>query len=448
MPRIIDTAEIAAERALLEMYSCIRNKEHFKLEAGAGAGKTYSLIKGLKLLINEQGKTLSKRAQKVACITYTNVATNEINARTDSHPVIHASTIHGFCWSLIQDHQLFIWEQISSIHSKWQEMLSELPDDDNEPRKVCYSTGRRRLTDSEAQLSHDDILPLMVLLLGKAKFRRNLSARYPVIFIDEYQDTNKEFAAALVEHFIDTTESSSSPLIGLFGDSWQKIYRTGAGVIEHPNLVTISKQANFRSASKIIDSLNNIRPTLPQLPKESAPEGEVTILHSNNWIGERQTGAQWKGDLPLEESHRALQITKDRLSSSGWDFSSNETRILMLTHKVMASEQGYEMLAGAFSNNDALINLENAHISFMTNILVPAISAFESGRYGEMFSLLGSNAPKIKRAEDKSIWRRNFNSIVEVKHTGTIGDVLELLKSMSPSILQTDHFYRRKVRCS
>lgn len=88
MENVIESAEVAAEESLQQMYSCIRNRRHFKLEAGAGAGKTFSLVKGLQLIIDEQGIDLAKRFQRVACITYTNVATEEINTRIDSNPVV------------------------------------------------------------------------------------------------------------------------------------------------------------------------------------------------------------------------------------------------------------------------------------------------------------------------------------------------------------------------
>ena len=64
-------AEIAAQKALDEMYECIRTRQNFRMEAGAGAGKTYSLDKALRLIINEQGASLLQKSQRVACITYT-----------------------------------------------------------------------------------------------------------------------------------------------------------------------------------------------------------------------------------------------------------------------------------------------------------------------------------------------------------------------------------------
>ena len=90
----LNPAEVAAQRALDEVFRCIWERKSFRLEAGAGAGKTYSLVKALQLIIEENGAELVRRNQRVACITYTNVATDEVTKRTDGHPAVQASTIH------------------------------------------------------------------------------------------------------------------------------------------------------------------------------------------------------------------------------------------------------------------------------------------------------------------------------------------------------------------
>ncbi len=103
-------AEEAARDADELVYECIRQSRNFRVEAGAGAGKTSSLVEALRHIIVEQGPQLLRRNQRVACITYTNVATDEITRRTDGHPVVYSSTIHSFCWSLIASFQPFLRE--------------------------------------------------------------------------------------------------------------------------------------------------------------------------------------------------------------------------------------------------------------------------------------------------------------------------------------------------
>ena len=174
------------------------------------------------------------------------------------------------------------------------------------------------MTAEEILLHHDDVLKLMVSLLEYPKFRRILTARFPVLFMDEYQDSDSAFAESLVQNFV---EAEEGPLIGLFGDSWQKIYRTGVGAIEHDKLHLIGKAANFRSVPAVVSVLNRIRPDLPQQVSDPAATGTVKVYHSNSFGEQRQTGGHWKGDLPPEDAHAYLYALRERLLHSGWDFS-------------------------------------------------------------------------------------------------------------------------------
>ncbi|TIX76877.1 MAG: ATP-dependent helicase, partial [Mesorhizobium sp.] len=82
-------AEAASRIALEEVFACIQAGGSFRLEAGAGAGKTYSLVEALKYLTKLHERDFSRRGQQIACITFTNVAKAEIEARTDRHPIIY-----------------------------------------------------------------------------------------------------------------------------------------------------------------------------------------------------------------------------------------------------------------------------------------------------------------------------------------------------------------------
>src|SRR3546814_21054432 len=88
----------------------------------------------------------------------------------------------------------------------------------------------------------------MIEAMALPKFRAVLTARYPVLLVDEYQDTDAAFVDAMKTWFLDHGEG---PLIGLFGDHWQKIYGDGCGSVEHAALEVIDKNANFRSVEPI-----------------------------------------------------------------------------------------------------------------------------------------------------------------------------------------------------
>ncbi len=65
MSEIHSPAEAASQRALESMYACLSEGRSFRLEAGAGAGKTYSLIKALRFLIERNKDLFENVASKL-----------------------------------------------------------------------------------------------------------------------------------------------------------------------------------------------------------------------------------------------------------------------------------------------------------------------------------------------------------------------------------------------
>jgi DNA helicase-2/ATP-dependent DNA helicase PcrA len=430
----INPAEAAAGEALMSMFDCIKARKNFRLEAGAGAGKTYSLVKALQYVIAEMGKDLGRRSQLIACITYTNVASDQITAQVDSHPVVHSSTIHSFCWTLISGFQPYLRAKLAEL-GEWTERLEEIGGIGS--RMVAYDLGhpRARPEDDCVYLGHNDVLGLMVQMMEVEKFRNILKARFPIIFIDEYQDTNTDFAASLVEHFIAT---NTGPLVGLFGDSWQKIYGDGCGLIEHSHLQVIGKKANFRSVQPIVDVLNGMRPDLPQYVKDPESTGTVAVYHTNGWQGQRQKGQHWGGDLPAADASTHLEKLVELLKKDDWDFSPDATKILMLTHNVLAAKQGYSGIAKSFKYKDAFAKKESPHIKFLVDLVEPVVRAYEAKRYGEMFFLLGKPSLDVHSLTDKKVRAGKLDKLLELRKDGSIGAVIDYLsKSACPPLSET-----------
>lgn len=421
---MLSPADKAAQEAQKRVYACIDKRKNFRLEAGADAGKTYSLIEALRYLIEKNGADLLRQHQQVACITYTNVASEEIASRIEHHSAIHSSTIHTFCWSIIKDFQPYLRNELPNINDWWSEKLKQSGGIDT--RRIGYDEfGHRAVEATQVLLHHDDVLALTIKLMEQHKFRTLLTSRYPILFIDEYQDTDKEFAKALITHFIGTVKG---PLIGFFGDHWQKIYGSGCGKIEHPALEVISKESNFRSAPVIVKVLNRIRPELPQEVIDPNAKGCVAVYHTNDWPGKRRTEQHWDGDLPADIAHKHLGALRERLTDEGWEFSPEMTKILMLTHNVLAEEQGYSHLAKAFTRNEAFIKKEDPHIAFFVDTLEPVCIAYDKKRFGEMFEVLGSRTPTIRSHVDKAEWAEDIDKLLTLRDTGTIGAVLDQLK--------------------
>lgn len=430
-------AEIASQKALDEMFACIKAGQSFLLEAGAGAGKTYSLVKALHFLIEQNQREFIRRGRQIACITFTNVAKDQIEARIDKNPLVFCDTNHAFCWSLIANFQKQLRDLLPTL-PKWPERIAEAGG--LGARAVAYKLGFRAIRDKEVLLHHDDVLPLTIALMENAKFRLMIADRFPIILIDEYQDTDAAWIEAIKKHFLG---QPNAPLFGFFGDHWQKIYGSGCGKLEHPAVKNIGKEANFRSVQVVVNALNAMRPELPQFVEDPKSPGVVCVFHSNAWAGPRLTGNHWQGDLVPEAAHAALDQVKSTLTTEGWDLSAGKTKILMLTHRLLANEQGYSSLIEVFRYAESFSKKEHPYIAYFVDTLEPACTAFVDRKYGAMFQALGGNVPLLSTNVDKRRWNAAMSGLIAVRDKGTVGDVLDyLVQAQIPRL--TDAIYSRE----
>jgi len=392
----LNPAEEAAALSWEMLRGYLDDGSSFVFEAGAGAGKTYSLVEALRYILKGRAREILRAHQKIACITYTNVARDMIIAQTDGHPAIYCDTTHAFAWMLISGFQRRLVELVPTLPG-WASRLEEL----NAANIVAvgYALGRRTIEEQTANLHHDDIFPMFIELMASEKFRNAVTSRFPIILVDEYQDSNKALVECLSEHFLG---KPNAPQFGFFGDHWQRIYDGTCGAIEHDALKRIDKKANFRSAKPIVDSLNLIRPALAQAVKDPAAPGAVHVFHTNGWIGARETKNHWQGDLPAAQNARALAAVRETLASQhGWDFTG-DTKVLMLTHRALATEMGYPAMREVFSFADSYVRKSNEIIAFFHEHLEPAARAFLARRYGAMFEAIDAQRPVMTGPADKA----------------------------------------------
>ncbi len=423
----ISPAETASIECIGKVYDAIDANRNFLVEAGAGAGKTYTLIKALKHLIAKYEKEYQKSGKRIACITYTNVAKDEIRSRTDNHPIILADTIHAFAWEVMQGFQKSMRERMGDLGENWVARIEEAGG--VQQQRVIYSLGYPKITEKEIFLHHNDVIKLFTSLMYDEKFFKIFSNKYPILLIDEYQDTNKALAEAFVKNFIEPEKGS---MIGFFGDHWQKIYGSDScGLITAPadKMIVIGKQANFRSDKNIVAMLNRMRPELKQHEYDPDSNGDLFVFHTNNWVGERRTGAHWSGDLPEETAHDFLVRTKENLNAEGWNISSENTKVLMLTNNVLASEQGYQNVAKAFSDTEDYIKKNDDYISFLIDVVELGAEAFDNKKYGDMIQAFKINTGRIRKHSDKQIWHDCMMELNALRQTGTVGEIIDLLKT-------------------
>ncbi len=152
--KILQTPLVAS---LLKRMFCLPGRwAQFSLEAGAGAGKTYSLDKALRRLIDRQGIDLLRRGQQVGCITYTNVAKDEIISRIQAHPACVPRQSTAFVGPFFKT-QSTLRVLVPALEG-WAERLE--PVGGIAARRVHYELGYPSVSDHQVTLRHDDVLTL------------------------------------------------------------------------------------------------------------------------------------------------------------------------------------------------------------------------------------------------------------------------------------------------
>lgn len=408
-----------------ELYERLSNDgtRHFVMVAGAGSGKTTSLIKALAYLENDQGEVFQSKGQKVACITFTEIAVNEIRSDIGSNPLYHVSTIHSFLWENIKPFQSNIKEWVSRrLHKKieenqekinnprtrqgtkdkatdkitrYQKQLEEI----NNVKNFRYGTGSDY---TNGILGHSDILKIGPSFILEHPLMRSLIVkRYPVIFVDESQDTNPDFVEALCTT---ANEIHDGFCVGFFGDPVQKIYMQGAGpILIGEGWCKLEKPENFRCPQSVLRVINRIR-------------AEDDGLEQTRGRYRRENGE----DVPVEGTARVLimannveylqqlnsvrQWLSESDADNAWleDGNEEELRLLVLVHRVTAIRLGFQNLYSAL-NDRSTESLKSGVVDgtawvskpFLTFVL-PLLLAHRDNRQFDVMRLLRKYCPKVQ----------------------------------------------------
>lgn len=397
-----------------------RPPKHFVMVAGAGSGKTTSLIKALGHVSETRGTELRMRGQQIACITYTEVAVNEIRSDVGNDPLCRISTIHSFLWSLIQPFQSDVrdWvlvridEKIAEEEARQanprtraasrpkieanlarlrqqKEVVSSL-------ERFTYGTGSDY---GHGILGHADILKLVPTLLEQKQLLRDLLvAKYPVLFVDESQDTMPAFIGALRTV---TLTVKHEFCLGFFGDPMQKIFSTGSGAVSlEEGWIEIRKPENFRCPQAVLKVINAIRAEDDRLVQT----GGRTERSGNADVPVAGTARIFV--LPADE-HRTARIgqVREYLSRVNADplWQSDEkdadVRMLVLLHRAAASRLGFPSLYEALhdksteSLKEGLADGTAWPLRPFLNYLLPLTDALRDHDEFEIVSILkGVNA--------------------------------------------------------
>ena len=73
-----DLAKAEADKVDEQIVETLKSGRSFRVEAGAGSGKTYSLNRAIEWIQANKWSEFQKKKQNVVCITYTNAAVDII----------------------------------------------------------------------------------------------------------------------------------------------------------------------------------------------------------------------------------------------------------------------------------------------------------------------------------------------------------------------------------
>ncbi|RST72491.1 ATP-dependent helicase [Siminovitchia acidinfaciens] len=314
----------------------------FKVIAGPGAGKTHWLVEHIKnVLLNS---TKLSNISKISCITYTTVGAEEVlNRLKDNQDKVDVSTIHSFLYSnivkpyihLLKDESgrklVNIYEMDGHIENvatkgkiyKWQREVNNAGFiRDQKKIKRCLENidwvldngtfilkprneylrriGRysirledlhiyKKISWDDGIIHHEDVLYFSYRILKEFPIiLEHLSAKYPYMFLDEFQDTNP-IQSEIIKWLGDT-----GTIVGVIGDPAQSIYSfQGASRSDFinfflPNLNEYVIGNNRRSGERIVEILNHLRQgdTIAQRSTHNQSNNPIYYFECENEIAQ------------------------------------------------------------------------------------------------------------------------------------------------------------------
>ncbi|MEG8033568.1 AAA family ATPase [Sphingomonas aurantiaca] len=352
---------------------CLEERRSFAMIAGAGSGKTSSLVEALGRVREREGASLRRQGQRIACITFTKRAVEVINTRLGFDDLYLVSTLHGFLWgqigrfhddirkALVESRLPTLIEKAKTKdkggksktalkeRAKVERLSAAL---DMLPSVSAFEYADTKFSDyGEGKIGHDDVIEVATYLFAhNATFRRITGLRFPYIFVDEAQDTFEGIVAGL--NLVCT--GIGLPLVGYFGDPWQQIYDRSAGAFSPPEGgKIITKTENFRCSKSVIRLLNAFRRDVEQYAagENKAREGSVEFR-----LVKAEEPSEPRKRYGEDQIERALARMDAVVADWGWSGRADVMR-LFLARQMIARRLGFadlnKLFTGTFASSRA-----------------------------------------------------------------------------------------------
>jgi len=431
---------------------------HFKVSAGPGAGKTYWLVNHIKNVLHNSDKLF--RTRKIACITYTNIAVETILKRLGtSSEQVEVSTIHSFLYkNIVKPYATFIATEFGldvaemdghddivlsnySFLQEWKTRTGQLRINDDNKVVKAFTKLKWKLKNGELKVKtdypmlvgkypikndsylvykkmmwekglvhHDDVLFFSFQIIEKFPFVLNiLSAKFPYIFIDEFQDSNP------IQVEIFKKLGLLDCKIGVIGDVAQSIYKfQGADYTQFqtfslPSINEYDLTENRRSSNEIIDVLNHIRIDICQVKIRNISITKPIIFIGDMTLALRATKMKCSNEsiYTLSRNNITSNAMKAEINGSGLDsklleklkeVDSNPKRVNLIYSCIKAIAYGKEnKFRDAIKEFEKLFNYRTDKIigkrkalKYITTLLNKH-SEFENGTLFEFSDFVRTN---------------------------------------------------------
>ena len=319
-----------------QLEAVLSNDNEIMLVAGAGTGKTNTIVKKIIYLIKEQRVI----PYNILAVTFTNKAVREIRERVNNslctnHSGVVVNTFHQLAKSILDkddNYQLLGYKSLKILEDegrekildkiiKYNDMYNRVNEfnktikglliDFNAKKNNRYiESSNKEYEELFKQLYHayvlevfangyielDDLVNLVIVLLERyPEIRKEVSSAFDYIFVDEYQDVNKE-----QYKLIKLLKNKNKVLI--VGDEDQAIYGWRGSnskyfrdfQLEYPDCRVIKLERNYRSTQQILNladgfikqNKNRIDKTLksdkigvlPDIQEISSKENQIEFL--------------------------------------------------------------------------------------------------------------------------------------------------------------------------
>lgn len=241
-------------------------------------------------------------------------------------------------------------------------------------------------------LSHSEVIKMSTaFIMAEPTMQDILVTKYPILLIDESQDTKKE----LIDALLNVCEKHKGKfIVGMFGDTMQRIYNDGKENLAYcipDDWEKPMKVMNHRSTTRIVNLANAIRSTVDEQKQKARSDADAGMVRLFVVPSTAEKDS-------VEE--KIAQIMAVDTGDDGWKDKAMY-KSLILEHHMAASRFGFSNLymplneSGKFDT--ALRDGSIAELSILAKIVLPLVKAYQEKNDFEVAKIIRKYSPMLDK---------------------------------------------------